>query len=151
MKRLRQTAIRDLLGSTPVTSQDELRRKLVGQGFRVTQATLSRDIHELKLLKGPSGYALPEVTTSTEDESFDNALPAVADLLETFAVEVRQAQNLLVVLTAKGAAQPVAAGIDDEEWAECLGTIAGDNTVLMICSDRGAADVLRRRLESFLA
>lgn len=150
MKIQRHTAIRDLLVHTVIGSQDELRRNLAGRGFRVTQATLSRDIHELKLLKGPTGYALPDPGTLDEDD-FDDALPAVADLLATFGLEVRQAANLLVLLTAKGAAQPVAAGIDDEEWIECLGTIAGDNTVLLICSDVTAADALRRRLEALIA
>jgi transcriptional regulator of arginine metabolism len=153
MKTKRQSAIRDLLVHTAIGSQDELRRKLAGRGFRVTQATLSRDIHELKLLKGPAGYALPDHggNLASETDDFDDALPAVADLLATFGVEVRQAGNLLVLLTAKGAAQPVAAGIDDEEWSECLGTIAGDNTVLLICRDMPAALALRRRLEALLA
>ena len=152
MKTHRQTAIRDLLVTASIASQDELRRKLAGRGFRVTQATLSRDIRELKLLKGPAGYALPsEAPAPGGGDDFDDALPAVADLLSTFGLEVRQAGNLLVLLTAKGAAQPVAAGIDDEEWAEALGTIAGDNTVLIICPDPAAADNLRRRLETSIA
>ncbi len=153
MKTTRQSAIRDLLVNTAITSQDELRRKLAGRGFRVTQATLSRDIRELKLLKGPSGYALPDGTGSDADsgDDFDDALPAVADLLATFGLQVRQAQNLLVLLTAKGAAQPVAAGIDDEEWPEALGTIAGDNTVLIICLNIDLASVLCRRLETLIA
>lgn len=151
VKVQRQTAIRDLLVSTSVGSQDELRQKLAGRGFRVTQATLSRDIHDLKLLKGPTGYALPDITSPDNGPTdLDDALPAVADLLATFGREVRQAQNLLVLLTAKGAAQPVAAGIDDEQWAECLGTIAGDNTVLLICADSTSAQRLHRRLETYL-
>lgn len=151
MKTTRQSAIRDLLVTTAITSQDELRRNLAGRGFRVTQATLSRDIRELKLLKGPAGYALPEGDSSADpDADFDDALPAVADLLATFGLEVRQAQNLLVLLTAKGAAQPVAAGIDDEEWPESLGTIAGDNTVLIICATPEGATHLRQRLEAFV-
>ncbi len=150
MKTQRQTVIRELLVSTAITSQDELRRKLVGRGFRVTQATLSRDMRELKLLKGPEGYALPEPNGGL-DEAFDNILPAVAELLSTFGVEVRQAGNLLILLTAKGAAQPVAAGIDDEEWTECLGTIAGDNTVLIICPDLPGANTLKHRLEALIA
>ncbi len=149
MKTLRQSAIRDLLVSTAITSQDELRRKLVSRGFRVTQATLSRDMRELKLSKGPAGYALPD-GNGGPDDAFDNALPAVAELLSTFGVEVRQTQNLLILLTAKGAAQPVAAGIDDEEWTECLGTIAGDNTVLIICADLAGANTLRHRLEALI-
>ena len=142
--------IRELLVTTTVANQDELRRTLAGRGIHVTQATLSRDIRELKLLKGPQGYALPDAERGGND-AFDDTLPAVAEMLESFGLEVRQAANLLILLTAKGAAQPVAAGIDDEEWPEALGTIAGDNTVLIICSSPSAADILRARLGVYLA
>ena len=150
MKSHRHLAIRDLLAAAAVSNQDELRRKLAARGIRVTQATLSRDIRDLRLSKGPGGYAFPEDGNSTNESSFDDALPAVAEMLESFGVEIRQAANLLVLLTAKGAAQPVAAGIDDEEWPESLGTIAGDNTVLIICADTSDANILRTRLETFL-
>ena len=139
-----------MLLTTPVANQDELRRRLAGRGIHVTQATLSRDIRELKLLKGPLGYALPDTDRTDPDASFDDTLPAVAEMLTSFGLEVRQAENMLVLLTAKGAAQPVAAGIDDEEWPEALGTIAGDNTVLIVCQNRSAADALRVRLEAYL-
>ena len=151
VKTQRHSAIRELLVTTAVANQDELRRRLAGGGIHVTQATLSRDIRELKLLKGPEGYALPDPDRAGEGDNFDDNLPAVAVMLESFGVEVRQAENLLVLLTAKGAAQPVAAGIDDEEWPESLGTIAGDNTVLIICLNTAAANALRARLEVFLA
>ena len=151
MKTQRHSTIRELLVKTAVANQDELRRKLAGRGIHVTQATLSRDIRELKLLKGPDGYALPDAEREGDTEAFDDTLPAVAEMLESFGLEVRQAGNMLVLLTAKGAAQPVAAGIDDEEWPEVVGTIAGDNTVLIICSTTRLADVLRARLEVYLA
>ena len=151
MKTQRHSTIRELLVKTAVANQDELRRKLAGRGIHVTQATLSRDIRELKLLKGPEGYALPDGDREGDAEAFDDTLPAVAEMLESFGLEVRQAQNMLVLLTAKGAAQPVAAGIDDEEWREVVGTIAGDNTVLIICATTRLADVLRARLEVYLA
>jgi len=139
MKSQRHNAIKDLLVKTSVTNQDDMRRKLAGKGIHVTQATLSRDIRELKLMKGPSGYALP-VGYEEEDD-----LPSVADVLENFGLEVRQAQNLLIVLTTMGGAQPVAAAMDYEEWEEVVGTIAGDNTVLIICPDASKAEALRWR------
>ncbi len=150
MKTQRHSAIRELLVTTAVANQDELRRRLAGRGIHVTQATLSRDIRELKLMKGPAGYALPDAERNNGDADFDDTLPAVAEMLESFGLEIRQTENLLILLTAKGAAQPVAAGIDDEEWPEALGTIAGDNTVLIICAGKPAADILRARLEVFL-
>jgi transcriptional regulator of arginine metabolism len=142
MKADRHTAIRTLLGKGPVPSQDELRRKLAARGFHVTQATLSRDIHDLKLSKGPGGYALPAAPAEDEDEG-----PAIEDMLSNFGLEVRQAQNLIVVISTTGGAQPIAAGIDYEEWPEVIGTIAGDDTVLIICQDIRRADALRRRIE----
>ncbi len=85
---------------TSVTNQDDLRRKLAGRGFHVTQATLSRDIHELRLSKGPAGYALPGGNDVDED-----TLPGIREVLEGFGLEVRQALNLLVFITRTGGAQ----------------------------------------------
>ena len=146
MKNQRHNAIKDLLVKTSVTNQDELRRKLAGKGIHVTQATLSRDIREMKLMKGPSGYSLPNNGGDEDDD-----LPMLGDVLQNFGLEVRQAQNLLVVLTTTGGAQPVAAGMDYEEWDEVVGTIAGDNTVLIICADARKADILKTRIEAYIA
>lgn len=145
MKQQRHAVIQELLLKTAVASQDELRRKLAGRGFHVTQATLSRDIHELRLNKGPAGYSLPAGSDSDED-----ALPEIREVLESFGLEVRQAMNLLVLVTTTGSAQPIAAGIDDEDWPEVVGTIAGDDTVLIICPDEKQANLLKTRIEEYL-
>jgi transcriptional regulator of arginine metabolism len=145
MKQDRHSAIRELLVKTSVTSQDELRKKLASRGFHVTQATLSRDIRELKLYKGPTGYALP---TATADD--DEDLPDIKDVLASFGLEVRQAMNLLVLVTTTGGAQPVAAGMDYEAWPEVVGTIAGDDTVLVICADNKVATELRSKIEAYI-
>lgn len=145
MKSQRHNAIKDLLVRTTVTNQDELRRKLETKGIHVTQATLSRDIRELKLVKGPGGYALPANGNADDD------MPATATVLEDFGLEVVQAQNLLIVHTTMGGAQPVAAALDSEEWDEVVGTIAGDNAVLIVCPDNTAAAVLKARIETYLA
>src|SRR5215472_16737010 len=135
MKQQRQTAIKDLLakaaasnGATAINNQDELRRKLAARGIRVTQATLSRDIRELKLLKGPAGYELPP---NAEEEE---ALPEIGTVLQDFGLEVRQAQNLLIVLTTVGGAQPVAASLDYEEWSEDAATGWAPPTVVRTMS-----------------
>ena len=151
MKHQRHNAIKELLVKTSVTNQraisnqDDLRRMLASRGIHVTQATLSRDIRELKLLKGPAGYELPVVPDDEEDE-----LPQIGTVLQEFGLEVRQAQNLLILLTTMGGAQPVAASLDYEEWPEVVGTIAGDNTVLIICPDADRALALKSRIESFI-
>jgi transcriptional regulator of arginine metabolism len=154
MKHQRLDAIREVLAKSTVANQDELRRKLRRRGIEVTQATLSRDIHELRLSKGPSGYALPNGhrgtgTAATEE---DDGPPSMAEMIESFVLRVRQAMNQVVVGTVKGGAQPFALALDNEGWPEVVGTVAGDDTVLVICPDtRRAADVearLRTMLES---
>lgn len=144
MKSQRHNAIKDLLVKTTITNQDELRKHLVTRGIQATQATLSRDIRELKLVKGPSGYALPSNADGEDD------MPETASVLRDFGIEIRQAQNLLVLHTTMGGAQPVAASLDSEEWEEIVGTIAGDNDVLIICPDNPTASILKARIESYL-
>jgi transcriptional regulator of arginine metabolism len=148
MKQQRHATIRDILSQSatgsPIGSQEELRRRLALRGFHVTQATLSRDIHELHLYKGPSGYSV--ASAAIEDDS----LPGIREVLRSFGLEARQALNLLVVITATGSAQPVAAGIDYEDWPEVVGTIAGDDTVLVICPDDRQAKTLKERIENYI-
>ena len=146
MKQQRHTAIRDLLTKTTVSSQDELRRRLASRGFHVTQATLSRDIHELRLSKGPAGYSLPGGGEGDED-----SLPGIREVLQSFGLEVRQALNLLVLVTTTGSAQPIAAGIDYEDWPEVVGTIAGDDNVLIICPDEQQAGLVKARVEQYIS
>jgi len=150
MKFQRHNAIRELLSSSLVTNQDELRRKLRRRGIEVTQATLSRDIHELRLTKGPSGYTMPGNGTAVAFE--DDGPPSIEEMIESFGLRVRQAMNQVVIGTVMGGAQPVAAALDHAGWPDVVGTVAGDDTVLVICPDqRQAAEVqarLRKMLES---
>jgi transcriptional regulator of arginine metabolism len=151
MKSLRHNAIRELVANSQVANQDDLRRKLRRRGFRVTQATLSRDIHELGLSKGPAGYSWANgKAASKEDE--DDAPPTLAEMIEGFGLRARQAMNQVVVRTVIGGAQPLGAALDREGWSEVVGTLAGDDTVLVICPDvRRAGEVelrLRKMLES---
>jgi transcriptional regulator of arginine metabolism len=153
MKFQRHDAIRELVAHALVANQDELRRKLRRRGFEVTQATLSRDIHELKLTKGPNGYSLPNGNNGNGAGSHaDDGPPAVPEIMESFGLDVVQAMNQVVLRTTMGGAQPMAAALDRERWSEIVGTIAGDDTVLVICPDvKRAHDVearLRRMLES---
>jgi transcriptional regulator of arginine metabolism len=144
MKQQRHTAIREILERTPVASQEELRRQLGGRGHHVTQATLSRDIRELRISKGPAGY----VVAANGDP--DDDPPGIREVLRSFGLEARQAVNLLVLITTTGSAQPVAAGIDYEDWPEVVGTIAGDDTVLVVCADEKQASSLRTRIATYI-
>jgi transcriptional regulator of arginine metabolism len=147
MKTLRHNAIRELVGHGLVASQDELRRKLRRRGFAVTQATLSRDIHELRLSKGPGGYTLSNGNGAAVE---DNSPPSVSEMMESFGMRVRRAMNQVVVGTVMGGAQPVAASLDYEGWPEVVGTVAGDDTVLVICPDIRHANEVESRLRTML-
>lgn len=153
MKFQRHNAIRELVAASVVANQDELRRKLRRRGFEVTQATLSRDIHELRLVKGSGGYSLPGqnghggVAAAAEE---DDAPPSVAETLESFGLRVRQAMNQVVITTVMGGAQPVAAALDYEAWQEVVGTLAGDDTVLVICPDSRRAGEVESRVRTML-
>ena len=140
-KTARHKAILGLLEEGPVESQDALQHSLERKGFDVGQATLSRDIHELKLVKGPEGYR-----RAGESQGVESVLPSVMHLVHDFVVEIRQALNLLVVKTSVGSAQPVAAALDASHWPELVGTIAGDDTVLVIAADKKKAYTLARRI-----
>jgi transcriptional regulator of arginine metabolism len=152
MKFQRHKAITDLVANSLVSNQDELRRKLRRRGFEVTQATLSRDIHELSISKGPSGYSLPNGNGSNGNgiAAEDDSPPSVAEMIESFGLRVRQAMNQVVVRTVMGGAQPLAAALDYEGWPEVVGTIAGDDTVLVICPDPRRAGEVEARLRTFL-
>jgi transcriptional regulator of arginine metabolism len=144
-KALRQRAVLQALRQGPVANQENLQRALRKRGFKVGQATLSRDIRDLNLSKTAAGYALLQGEGATA-----LALPPVQRLVREFVLDVRPAQNLLVVKTIVGSAQPVAAALDEQEWEGVMGTIGGDDTILIVCPDRDAARKVAARIEEML-
>jgi transcriptional regulator of arginine metabolism len=144
-KLSRHAAIRDVIAAREVSSQEDLRRALFRRGHRVTQATLSRDIHELGLVKTAEGYKVPL------GEEAEIHLPSIDRLIQEFVYDVKTAQNLVVVKTSPGSAQPVSAAIDAEEWDESVGTIGGDDTILAIASNARSAGRLAQRIRGYLA
>ena len=144
-KRFRQGQILKLVSGEPVANQDDLRRRLHQHGMRVTQATLSRDLRELHLVKTVEGY---RPLGAAPEESATQA--SLARALREFLVDVRPAQNLLVLKTPPGGAQPLAAAIDAERWKEVAGTLAGDDTILIITPSRGARAAIQKRMEELL-
>lgn len=139
----RHAAIKQLVQTRRVASQEQLRELLETRGFDVTQATLSRDVRELRLLKVHDSegghYTLPP-------EAWDQS-PVLERLLPALFIGAEGTGNLLVVRTMVGGAQAVAEAIDAEEWPEVLGTLAGDNTVLLILRDADQLRGVQRRLE----
>jgi transcriptional regulator of arginine metabolism len=144
-KTLRQRAILDALKHGTVASQEHLQRVMRKRGFRVGQATLSRDIRDLNLSKTHQGYSLPQ-----GESGVAMALPPVSRLVREFVLDIRSAQNQLVIRTIVGSAQPVAAALDEADWSEVVGTIAGDDTILIVCPDKEDARKLATRLEEML-
>jgi transcriptional regulator of arginine metabolism len=140
----RHAAVRALIRENRITSQEHLREMLVDRGFDVTQATLSRDIRELRLVKvhdaeGIAHYTLPP-------ESWDHT-PPLARLLPTLYTGAEGTGNLLVIRTLAGGAQAVAEALDWEEWPEVLGTLGGDDTILVILRKPESLPKILRRLE----
>lgn len=130
MKTVRQVAILDIIEKQEIETQEELASALNARGIRVTQATVSRDIKELRLLKvlTPSG----KYKYATGDQADNNLTDRFIRMLAESLLSVSSANNLIVVKTLSGAANVAAEVLDSMHWPEVLGTLAGDNTVLLI-------------------
>lgn len=144
-KAERHTAIRELVQQHRVSSQEQLRELLAERSFDVTQATLSRDIRELRLVKipdpeGGTYYTLPP-------EAWDQR-PPIARLLPTLYVGAEGTGNLIIVRTLAGGAQAVAEALDWEEWPEVMGTLGGDDTILIVLRDAAHLESVLARLEN---
>lgn len=130
MKTVRQVAILDIIEKKEIETQEELASALNARGIRVTQATVSRDIKELRLLKvlTPSG----KYKYATGDQADNNLTDRFIRMLAESLLSVSSANNLIVVKTLSGSANVAAEALDSMHWPEVLGTLAGDNTVLLI-------------------
>jgi transcriptional regulator of arginine metabolism len=142
-KTFRHGQILRLVSSERISNQEDLRRRLAQQRMRVTQATLSRDLQELKLVKTREGYrstpvAVEEVATT----------PPLTRALREFLLDIRPAENLLVLKTPPSGAQPLAAAVDAAKFSQIAGTIAGDDTVLIITPNRKSRETLQKEIES---
>lgn len=149
MKSRRLSAILDVVEHEPVRSQEQLRQRLAIRGFDVTQATLSRDIKELGLVKRSADGAYQPATIEVEPQV--TALATLTRALGEYLLSVEATQQLLVVKTGPGQAQLLALAIDRARMADVAGTIAGDDTILVICRDQPGATAIRARLEGLAA
>ena len=140
-KSFRHGQILKLVRSNRISTQEELAQGLKKLGIQTTQVTLSRDIREMRLVKTQEGYA-----ESGPEESG----PHFHTLASEFLLDVRAAQNLVVLRTAPGHANSVAVALDNEEWSEIVGTIAGDDTILVIAPDAAVAARIQKKLLALL-
>ncbi len=146
MKQMRQQAIRDLLDQRPIRTQHELVSALRERGFRATQATVSRDVAELGLVKvgrdGLQAYSLPPQTHDREPSGEER----LRSLLRDLPIEVHEAGLLLVLRTVPGSAHAIAAALDRASWPEVVGSVAGDDTVFVAFSESAALQRARVRI-----
>ena len=149
MKTRRQAVLLDLIDREALHSQEQLRRRLRQYGFRATQATISRDIADLGLVKraGDGAYQRPGV----ESTSPELARTALARAALEYLRRVERVQQLVVLRTGIGQAQPLAIAIDRTQMPEAVGTIAGDDTILIIARDARRAAALAKRFEAYAA
>ena len=147
MKARRQSAIVDIIHRSPVRSQEQLRRSMRAAGFDVTQATLSRDIRELGLVKGGAdgAYLAPPTPQRTPPNGQSLLNRAAADYL----ARVDRVQQLVLLRTGPGQAPLLGVAIDRARMPEVVGTLAGDDTILVIAPDVRRARTLEKRIKEY--
>jgi len=141
-KSFRQGQILQIIREKEIYTQEELARELNQRGIQTTQVTLSRDMRELGLVKTPDGYRnLPTQAAG----------PALGDVVNEYLRDIRLAQNLVVLRTSPGNANSLAVAIDNEGLDEVVGTVAGDDTILVITPDGSCADKFRQKMLELLS
>ncbi len=145
-KPFRQGQILNLIRSQPIRTQEELSLALKKLGIDVTQVTLSRDMREIGLVKTPQGYREAQEAAVAGERHTGPLKRAV----EEFVRDVQAAQNIVIIRTDPGNAQPVAFALDNGDWPEIVGTIAGDDTVFAVAPDSKQALKAKERLLALL-
>ncbi|MBZ5585352.1 MAG: ArgR family transcriptional regulator [Acidobacteriia bacterium] len=140
-KTYRQGQILKLIRTRRISTQEELAQELSKQGIAATQVTLSRDIRDLRLVKTREGY---------QEMAPEETGPEFALLAAEFLLDVLRAQNLVILKTSPGHANSVAVALDHEGWPEVVGTIAGDDTILVVTPDNPTAEAIQERLVGML-
>lgn len=149
MKNARQTMILDIINHVNVETQDELARELVANGIKVTQATISRDIRELNIIKignGEGGYKYATSESADSNRMNDRFVRIFIDSV----LSVSYANNIIVLHTLAGSANAAAEAIDSMHLPEILGTMAGDNTILVIVRNNDEAPQVVARFKEII-
>ena len=145
VKRQRHNAILELVRSGEITSQDDLMRGLKSRDIAVSQSTLSRDIQELRLAKAGGHY-----TVVDSESAVQHSEGSLNRIMSEFMVDIDVAQNIVVEKTGSGHASTVSQALDEAGWPEWVGSIAGDNTVLVVARSSKDAKKLEQRLRRLL-
>ena len=149
-KRERHAVILELVDGRPVATQEDLRRLLRQRGLEVTQSTLSRDVHELRLARVPTGEGV-RYARADSGGGVNGGQPSLETLVPQLVTSLDGVSELLVVRTPPGSAQTIARAIDGEHLGDILGTIAGDDTILIVCRSVAARERLGRRVGALLS
>lgn len=144
MKAQRHIKIREIISNKEIETQDELVEELKKAGYNITQATVSRDIKELHLIKVPTDTGTYKYSLPTEEKRFNPEKKLKRTLQDSF-VSIDQSENFILLKTLPGNAQAVAAILDHLDWEEMMGTIAGDDTILIIARKKEQAPELMQR------
>jgi transcriptional regulator of arginine metabolism len=144
-KRERHDTILEIVNARVVSSQEDLRKLLLQRGWDVTQATLSRDLRELRLARVPTPEGARYAIT---DGTIEESRAALDTLLPQLFLRIEGVSEMIVLRTVPGGAQPIAAALDGEGWSDILGTVGGDDTILIICRSVAARERTTRRLRS---
>ena len=139
MKAFRQGQILKMIRAQKIHTQEDLAQALAAIGVEATQVTLSRDMRELGLVKTPEGYK--ELDATSEKNA-----PDLATLVNEFLQDVRLAQNLIVIKTTPGGANSIAVALDQINWPQIVGTVAGDDTILIVTPNNKSAVELRLKI-----
>ena len=148
MKHARQEKILQIINENTVETQEQLIDKLLEAGFNVTQATVSRDVRELKLTKISCGFGVYKYVVSNRDSHTHSA--KFLNMLKEMVTGVDHAGNLVVVKTFPGMAQAAAAALDSMEYPEIIGSIAGDDTVMLVIRSAEATRAFSLELQSLI-
>lgn len=148
MKTTRHNKILELINKYPITTQEELIEYLRADGYEVTQSTVSRDIKQLRLAKTllPDGKYRYQASQNSEKGAKNN----FRSIFSSSVIAVEQAMNIVVIKTFSGMAQAACAALDMMSFDEIVGTLAGEDTIMVVCSDADSAAACVESFEKFL-
>jgi transcriptional regulator of arginine metabolism len=151
MKERRQRTILTLVATRPIHSQDELVALLQRQGFEVTQATVSRDIRELRLAKVPIASEQGEIFKYVVPNAAPNYASRLHRAMTELATTIAGSGNLILIHTPPGSAMMLASAVDEAAWPEVLGTLGGDDTILVVIRSPQEMPVVKQRFADLKA
>ena len=151
MKKNRHVKILELISKHEIETQDELLDYLREEGFEVTQATISRDIRELDIVKITTSKGTYKYTSSKRQQAQPKSAVSFADTLVDSVHSVNFAQNIIVINTTPGLSSPIAVAIDNLSEPRILGCVAGDDTIIVVVTDKDSAYEIGRNMKSLLS